>query len=384
MDDAARNPDVSISDPTRQSRFAGFGPWPSRAILGLLAAIMIWAAWQPAVQLRGSTDNATSASAFSSAAPPAPATSSADDNADVHLYERMIARVAQGQPYHAAMADELRQHNYPLKPFVTFRLPTLTWFGAAVPQPVRFAMMIALAGAAAWSWRARLRADGVDPSRITIGAMLVILGSITMLRHDLLNWHEAWAGLLIALALALYRAERWWPTLLITALAVAVRETSILFAAIMGVMAVHDRRWREAMGWIALALGFAIVMAWHAQQVAAVVLASDPPSPGWSGLGGPRMAITMLRQTGALRAVPFFVSLIAIPIMLIGWAGWRSAVGVRGAATLIAYATLFALACRPDNFYWAFLVAPLLPIGLLFCVAALDDLWRNARILTRR
>jgi hypothetical protein len=33
---------------------------------------------------------------------------------------------------------------------------------------------------------------------------------------------------------------------------------------------------------------------------------------------------------------------------------------------------------RPDNFYWAIMLAPLLPIGLAFAPAALRDLIRSA------
>ena len=58
-------------------------------------------------------------------------------NADLDLYENIINHVAAGENYYDAAARELRLGNYPLKPFVAFRLPTLAVvqgaaFGGAV------------------------------------------------------------------------------------------------------------------------------------------------------------------------------------------------------------------------------------------------------------
>ena len=57
-----------------------------------------------------------------SAAPPAPA-----GNGDLALYARTIERLRHGEPYYPAITSELRANNYPLRPFVTVRLPTLSW-----------------------------------------------------------------------------------------------------------------------------------------------------------------------------------------------------------------------------------------------------------------
>jgi hypothetical protein len=40
---------------------------------------------------------------------------------------------------------------------------------------------------------------------------------------------------------------------------------------------------------------------------------------------------------------------------------------------------VFLVLGRPDNVYWGFLFAPILPIGLAFAPAALRDLVRAAR-----
>src|SRR3546814_10402483 len=55
---------------------------------------------------------------------------------DVALYKAMADAVRNGGNYYEVTAPLLRDNNYPLRPFVTFRLPTLTYFLAYVPHPV--------------------------------------------------------------------------------------------------------------------------------------------------------------------------------------------------------------------------------------------------------
>jgi hypothetical protein len=72
---------------------------------------------------------------------------------------------------------------------------------------------------------------------------------------------------------------------------------------------------------------------------------------------------------------------VLVTLSLLGWAGWRSAIGQRVTLLLAAYCLAFAFLGRPDNFYWGFLVAPLVPLGLLPAPQALADLLRSARLV---
>lgn len=108
-----------LAEPTR---FAGWPP--ARARWALAAALLLALACVAAT--------------LSAPAPPADVASglahASEDRADVRLYEGVIARVRAGEPYYPAAAAALREGSFPLRPFVTFRLPTLAWAEAAVPR----------------------------------------------------------------------------------------------------------------------------------------------------------------------------------------------------------------------------------------------------------
>ena len=343
------------------SRFASMNRWLARALLLLLIAAMA----APLIQTQ---------------APVPPRTGAADDNADVHLYEHIVDRVRAGGNYYAVAADAQRKGGYPLKPFVTMRLPTLALFQASLPN--RTAIQIAfwmLFAATIAAWVARLRALALPARRVALGGLLVLAGAATLSIPDLLVWHEAWAALLIALSLALRSDRRFALAALTGLLAVAIREIAIVYPLVMAATALIDRRKGETLAWSAVIAAALAFVAWHASQVALVVRPDDLASPGWSSAGGWRFVATMLWLTGPLRLWPFALASILIPLALIGWAGWRSATGLRGSLLLAAYVAAFALFGRVDNFYWGFLIAPLLPLGLLFAPTALTDLARAAR-----
>src|SRR5688572_18271469 len=94
----------------------GWGAFPTRvegwsrgsgmALVAALLALVAVATWSPA------------------AAPAPKLRASPAEQSDLDLYRDIIAGVAQGRNYYEVAAEELRKGNYPLKPFITFRLPT--------------------------------------------------------------------------------------------------------------------------------------------------------------------------------------------------------------------------------------------------------------------
>src|SRR3712207_1297255 len=46
---------------------------------------------------------------------------------DLALYKAVAGRVGEGESYYSAVTAEQRARNYPLRPVVTVRLPTLAW-----------------------------------------------------------------------------------------------------------------------------------------------------------------------------------------------------------------------------------------------------------------
>jgi hypothetical protein len=344
------------------SRFAGWRRWPARGLLILLALLVIY----PLIQ---------------TAAPvPKVSGSVAEDRADVLLYDHIVERVRAGGNYYQVAALAQREGGYPLRPFFTMRPPTLAIVQATLPN--RAAVLTLFWGLLAMTiiaWAHRLRRAGLPMPRVILGTLLVAGGAATLTLPELLVWHEAWAALLISLSLALRSDRRLTASVGVGLAAVLVREIAIVYPLVMLSVALIERRWRESATWSAVIFIFAIFIAWHAMQVAAVVRPDDIASPGWAAAGGWRFVVTMLWLTGPWRVLPFWVASFGIPLALLGWSSWRTSTAMRGALTLGGYALAFALFGRPDNFYWGFLVAPLLPLGLLMAPKALVDLSRAAR-----
>src|SRR3546814_10748823 len=80
----------------------------------------------------------------------------------------------------------------------------------------------------------------------------------------LIVFHEGWAALLIALSLALYRKDRWWPSVVLALLALMIRELALPFVLLMGGLALLSLNWREFFAWSAVTLIFAIALWFHA------------------------------------------------------------------------------------------------------------------------
>jgi hypothetical protein len=224
-----------------------------------------------------------------------------DRKTDLTLYNKIIDRIAAGETYYSVAAQEQRAGNYPLRPFIVFRLPTL--------------------------------------------------------------------------ALAIYRPNRWWPSILAALIAVMIRETALPFALLMGALALWNRSWREALAWIGIVGLFALILALHAEQVAAVTLITDAQSPGWTNFSGWPFFVLAMRLTTALRGFPVWIAAPLIPLAMLGWASWRSRTGLAGFLLFCGYALIFMVLGRRDNFYWGLIVAPTFLLGLAFVPNTLSNLW---------
>ena len=349
---------------TAPSRFAGVRAGTARVCLAV-AAVLLALSW----------------TALLSGGPPTvrhAASSRIDDEADVVLYENIVRGVAAGGNYYAVAADALRHGDYPLRPFITFRLPTLAVIEAALPVWATVALLYALVAGVCAAWAARLRAafTRVPPSIIAMA--LLLAGLMAFVQSDLIAFHEIWAGLLIALSLALRRGDRWVEAVAFAMMAMLIRETAALYVGLMAGLAMLEGRRREALAWGGTIGVLAIVLALHAHAVSAVVHAADPVSPGWSGLLGYGFFVRTMAISTALAIVPLGIAAPLVALALFGWASWASATGLRVFVTLAAYAVLIALFARADTFYWGLMIAPTLLVGLAFVPDGLRDLVRVA------
>lgn len=325
-----------------------------------------------------------------SAAAPRPAAAAATPavqgarGADVDFYGRVVERLGAGENYYAFIVAEQRQAGYPVRPGLTVRLPTLAVMQAMLgPLGTRLAALgLLLAVLAAW-WR-RLSAQPV-PQRLAACAA-AFAGSALTLNPEYLPVHELWAGLLIALALALYRppterprrAADWLPALLCGALALAIREHSLPFALLLTAFAWWRGSRAEALAWTALIALFLLALMAHLQAVAPQVLAGDLPSPSWLTFRGLAGVVSPVVLSTGLHPLPHWLAGPIVVLAFAGWIGWNSPTGRLGAALFLGYAILFAIAGRASNFYWGLLLAPGLFLGLAFAPAAVKSLFRAA------
>jgi hypothetical protein len=342
------------------SRFAGIGRTRAIAIVAALLALITVSIWRP--------------DAPASAGPTPPTTRSTERDADLLLYKTINARLAAGDAYYPAVAEELRAGNYPLKPFVTFRLPTLAWLSAAAGPAGTLGLLWLLAAATLALWWRRLDGAFDDPSRRITGVLLVGAGASIVAQPQYAVVHEIWAGLLMAMALAVHRPDRWALSVALGAGALFVRELALPFVLLMGAFAVWGRRWRECAAWAAVAAAFGLALWQHAGAVAQVVAATDPASPGWASIGGWPTFLRTMTLTTALRVLPHPIAATGVVLALFGWLSWRTRTGLIGAMSFAGYGLAFMLFGRPDNFYWGLIVAPAFLLGLAFLPRAVADL----------
>jgi hypothetical protein len=259
----SRRRPIWLSAPTR---FAGLSRRQARWGLAL-AALLLLACF----------------SALQSAAPPPASGNAADhasDRADVMLYQVIVDGVRHGGDYYQVAATQLRAGGYPLRPFFTFRLPTLAVVEAALPPFIVVILLYLLAAATILAWFARLRPVLTNRAALTAALVLLAAGMVVFVRPELVSFHEIWAGPLIALSLALRRPGRWIEAVALALIAMLIRETALLYVAIMAGFALTEHQRREAMGWIGAIVIFAGVVACHAYAVAHVVGPLDTASPG--------------------------------------------------------------------------------------------------------
>ena len=298
---------------------------------------------------------------------------------DPALYRAIAARVTGGEGYYRAAVAEHRARAYPLRPFVAIRLPTLALVTAAVGGTKAVGpIFVLLAWLTLGVTVLRLRRLGL-PAPVWIAASVLAACSVALIAQpDFAVWHEAWAGLLIALSLACRGERRWGASVVPGLVAVLMRELALPYLVAMMFAAAIERRKSEVLGWglaLLVALG---ALALHAGQVTALVHPDDLASPGWSHMAGWRFDLAVVRDSSPLALLPALVSALAVPAALFGWAACPGAYPRRVALTLAGWLIPFLLIGRLDNSYWGLLMAPLALAGLAFAVPASIDLVRAA------
>ncbi len=359
------------------NRFASWSAVPSRLLLLALTLVIVAAALVPINSGKSSvrTTNAFEVLVKDRAELP---TRARDE--DLALYDRAIARIAKGEDYYDFIADEHRAAHYPVRPGLAVRLPTLAYLNAWLKEPGLIAASLLLLAAVGYAWWRRFGDEPGGRRYRLLATALLLVGASLGLNRNFFVLHELWAGMLLALSLGLHRPGKYWPALLVAAMALAIREHSLPFVLLMAALAFWRGDRREGAAWSLLAALFLAVLAVHLRIIAAQALPSDPLSPSWLELRGLSGWLSNVVLSSNLRSLPHWLAGPLVMLAILGWASWRTSVGTFATLLFLGYGLAFMIAGRGDNYYWGFMVSPALLAGLAFAPLGLSSLWRSARL----
>ncbi len=290
---------------------------------------------------------------------------------DMDLYRTINARVAAGEDYYEVATDEHRRSNYPTAPFVTVRTPVLAWttalWGAAGWRAIAILLWVANISA----WHAALAKRGSRFERMGAAGLVALFGVVALI-PEIATSHEALAGLMISLALAL--SERFFPAALALAVcASALRLLAVPFLILWTALAFSQKRWSRAMALGAALVVLAIGLVLHADAVAAARLPGDLVSDGWQALIGPALPLYGINLLTILQELPAWIAGPLGVLPLLGWAALGGRMGTLAFGWFLGFGLFVALFARLDNFYWMGLVVPAYGVGLVFVPRAVRD-----------
>jgi MFS family permease len=303
---------------------------------------------------------------------------------DMTLYQSVVARVAGGETYYDANADELRKQGYPSRSVFNRRTPLLFWILAALPSPRMgqailggLAVVLLLLATSAVT-RERSLAAGALAGCLLAGALLLITG-------DAYYLPVMWAGVLIGLSLCAYEMQWRDGAAVLGILALFFRELAAPYCVGALVLAVWQRRWREVAVWAVGFAAYAAFFAYHVQQVQSRVLPTDASHDGtWLQAGGMAFVASLAQVNAWFLLLPQAFAAAYLALAMLGAASWHSEWGRRVGLTFCGYAATFALVGYEFNQYWGVLIAPLFALCAAHAPAALSDLLRASRLIASR
>ena len=343
------------------TRFSGWPPFAARLLIAGALALIAFSLIQPRYSR------------------PTPKSATAAPITDGELYANIVNRVATGQDYYAAAAAEHRKDSYPTSPPNVFREPAEALFLARLPgEASRWSALLALTVVAAFSARTAIARTSI-PARMRLAAVLAITAGLSNAGMPHAPYmHEVWASLLIVLSLCVYQTKRPAVAASLGLAACLIRELALPYVLAMAAMDLLERRWRDAVCWLAATVAFVACYAAHLSRAAELHMPGDLVSSGWIGLGGWRFVLMTARRNAFLALTPAWVVATVVVAAAIGLVGCRDRWVARIAVVVVGYLAAVTLLGRPDNEYWGILWAPLLPLGLALAPAALRDLTRQA------
>lgn len=296
-------------------------------------------------------------------------------SSDVAMFQAVVARMRHGEPYYAAMGDELRRGHYPASQAFNWRTPFLLSALAEVPP-----MVGRLAGIALCLVLLVVTVVIMAHQPRTIAATVLFLQSgilIPIVVPSAYVMAEMWAGVLIGLSICAYIRQRPMIGVTFGLLALFVRELSAPYCLVCTIVAIVNRRWREAAAWLSGALLYAVYYGLHVVEVHSHRLSSDLAQPSsWMELGGLQFLLSKVQFHPWLLSTPVAASVLVLLLLLAGIGATRTPIHVR--LTSGVYVLFFLVAGKAFNQYWGMVAWPTWTFACGYGVDAIRESIRDA------
>lgn len=299
------------------------------------------------------------------------------EQGDLSLYREVVARMAAGESFYVAKANEQHARGYPTTPFLTWRLPTLAWLIVRLGESGAVHLLHLLGLLTMVSWGLTFRELGLAKWGVAVGLLMVYASLVVIIPPKTVYLHEAWAATLIALSLPLW--QRFWPLSLVCGVtALAMRELALPYVVVMALLAHQEGKQREAIWWGIGTLGFCLGLSLHALQVGAHLPVQPLTGGGWLVLGGWAFLLKVNQLNLLVLTAGSWLAAFVVPMAMVGATVVRGPVGRRLMVILLVYDVLFLFVGRPNNLYWGIIYGPLVTASLTFAPQAIWQIWCRA------
>ena len=356
---------MTLTTDTTASSFSRLSPWQARGVLIALAALIGMSLWKsptppPLCDVRVENER----------------------SGDVFLYMTEVRRVHAGENYYRVIAEELSAQGYPTASVFNWRTPLPVWLIGKMPDVLVGRLILIAAGIAMllMSFEAAAR-EQANVYRFAIPLTLLLIGPmLPCFQGNVFVLSEVWAGIFIALSLAAYGVNLRFLGATMGLAALFFRELALPYCAIGLALALWQRRPKESAVWIAGLAGWAVFFGLHCWKVSHLITAAaEAHRQGWVRWGGLTFVVATAQMNACLVLLPVWVTVIYFALAMIGFAGWRSAWGMRIALAACIYVAAFSIVGQEFNRYWGMMIAPLFCFGAVRAPRALADLCKAAK-----
>lgn len=299
---------------------------------------------------------------------------------DGFLYEAVSERVRQGENYYDAAAYELRIRGYSTESIFNWRTPCYSWLFGKLPSSVwgqgLLTLCVILAGAA--TWVVKIGMTGWKMKLWMYTCVVVSYGWI--LCPQVAYFTEIWSGLLIFMSVCANARAKWRIGLFLAICAVAIRELALLYILITSFTLIINKKFKISIYYILVALMFlCYYYFWHYRSV--VRRTGRPVSFNgiqWIALGGAPFALSACRMNFVVAILPPWCGGVFTTLSLLGLFGSNEKHSKLILYVCLSYLILFNFLGKSFNYYWGWMIVPLLSLGFSWSIPSLTDLFKTA------